>query len=701
MNEINELAKALQACSKAAEEGYRLAIDSYDAIHEAYIAERKKIKSAMDEQDTIKRIDNSPTFTQIDNDLLAFKNDNDTLLHDIKLLHENEREFSIIVFGRTMAGKSTLMETIKHGQGESIGKGAQRTTRDVRAYHWNGMKIIDVPGIASFDGEEDDQIAMEAAKSADMILFLITDDAPQQEEAKKLADLRNLGKPVLGIINVKQGLNMNRRALAIRGLKKKLQDTDRIQEICEQFKSFATLFGQDWEDIPFVSTHLRAAFLGQESQLNDEELYEASQFPQVEKFIIDKVQNDGTLYRKKTFVDCVAVTMQQRIDHLLDNASISVVEALQFRRKHNEFDAWSNEFQEQTKRKLDDFQNLLKQDVKSEIKDYAFLHWKDKDAGKEWNSYINNHIDFKGRCAEFLQSIADDCARKRRELTDELQSTMRFKNTRFDIGKIEMGSILDTKSFAELALSLAGFAVGGWIGLIAVTVVGEVVSRLMDTTEEKKKKQREKLEKAIEDAMMPQLDKLVKDMDKVIQKEIVAKEIGGLRSALDSMENMFFALAEEERNLAKVLCTRLDMINESLLHAVEQHLQHRIGEAYTPDTYKISLMARIPNTEFICFGTGNIDDGHRKLIEETLGEPFHYIGWSDSLEKQGAYLDRYMSQLLGDCKLVQQNYGKDGKLLTIVIENSTISRQQDKAHRLINQLLCAPQFSMEEVKQKV
>lgn len=103
---------------------------------------------------------------------------------DVKALSKSS--FSITLFGRTMAGKSTLMEILTHGNGMSIGKGAQRTTRDVRTYSYNGMTITDVPGIAAFEGEEDEVVAFEAAKKSDLILFLITDDAPQASEAECL-----------------------------------------------------------------------------------------------------------------------------------------------------------------------------------------------------------------------------------------------------------------------------------------------------------------------------------------------------------------------------------------------------------------------------------------------------------------------------------------------------------------------------------
>lgn len=55
---------------------------------------------------------------------------------DLQNLRNNLSKFSITLFGRTMAGKSTLMEILTEGDGKSIGTGAQRTIRDVRKYTW-------------------------------------------------------------------------------------------------------------------------------------------------------------------------------------------------------------------------------------------------------------------------------------------------------------------------------------------------------------------------------------------------------------------------------------------------------------------------------------------------------------------------------------------------------------------------------------
>ena len=130
-------------------------------------------------------------------------------IQEIGVNQERLGTFNITLFGRTLTGKSTLKEILTEGDGNSIGKGGQRTTRDVREYEWHGMKIIDVPGVAAFGGEDDENTAYEAARKADLILFLITNDGNHEAEAEHLARLRTLGVPVLGICNVKAALNPN------------------------------------------------------------------------------------------------------------------------------------------------------------------------------------------------------------------------------------------------------------------------------------------------------------------------------------------------------------------------------------------------------------------------------------------------------------------------------------------------------------
>ena len=140
----------------------------------------------------------------MDNAIREMETLHDSALAEINSNRSRLETFNIVLFGRTMTGKSTLMEILNQGDGSSIGKGAQRTTRDVRSYQWNGLTVTDVPGIAAFEGGEDEKTAAEAAKKADLIIYLISDDGAQPAEAEAIDMLRKTGTSMLGICNVKR-----------------------------------------------------------------------------------------------------------------------------------------------------------------------------------------------------------------------------------------------------------------------------------------------------------------------------------------------------------------------------------------------------------------------------------------------------------------------------------------------------------------
>lgn len=197
------------------------------------------------------------------------------------------------------------MEILTNGDGLSIGNGAQRTTRDVRQYNWNGLEITDVPGIGAFEGEDDEQIAFEAAKKADLILFLITDDAPQAAEAECFGRIMDLGKPVICIMNVKASAPEGKSIkLLTRDIEKRF-DMERLNEIRKQFMSYSKQLGQDWGYVPFVYVHLKSAFMSQNTedpQVKDT-LHKVSRIGFLKKKIVEQVRERGCFYRVKTFID--------------------------------------------------------------------------------------------------------------------------------------------------------------------------------------------------------------------------------------------------------------------------------------------------------------------------------------------------------------------------------------------------------------
>lgn len=193
------LKKSLRRCHQAANEGIGVSIQQVQnikSIMDSVVEFNKQVhfsygiakvpQEYIKYKEGLKNVQNQldATYISMTNMLDQYKD---------KLSH-----FTITVYGKTMAGKSTLMEVLREGNGSSIGKGAQRTTRDVREYIWKetGVKFVDVPGIgaAIAGGDKDERIAFEAAKCADLILFLITDDGPQKEEAQAFAKVKKLGR---------------------------------------------------------------------------------------------------------------------------------------------------------------------------------------------------------------------------------------------------------------------------------------------------------------------------------------------------------------------------------------------------------------------------------------------------------------------------------------------------------------------------
>ena len=281
---------ALEEGSHAACEGYKIARDNLKRVKEDIDKVSEELKQHLASQDS-ENIETTDIKRQTQEQLQQVVLDFYPLNEKSQILLEEKRKrqdkFSIALFGRTMTGKSTLMEILTKGDGVSIGKGGQRTTQDIRSYDWKGLDIIDVPGVAAFEGREDEEKAFEAAAQSDLVLFLITDDAPQDEEAKCLARVRSLGKPILGICNVKIALNNEDDMLLF--LRRNWFDQKRsdLDAIVRQFHEFVKKYNPG-SPIHFAFTHLQSKFLSQRPKYK-------SQRSKLERTIIiaylaDKVQ---------------------------------------------------------------------------------------------------------------------------------------------------------------------------------------------------------------------------------------------------------------------------------------------------------------------------------------------------------------------------------------------------------------------------
>ena len=111
---------------------------------------------------------------------------------------------AIAVFGMVSRGKSSLINALL-GQKLSETGATHGTTKDVAVYAWDAggkiqLRLIDTQGIDEIGGERRGVLALESAKQADLILFVIAGDMTKIEY-EALSQLREAGKPIILVFN--------------------------------------------------------------------------------------------------------------------------------------------------------------------------------------------------------------------------------------------------------------------------------------------------------------------------------------------------------------------------------------------------------------------------------------------------------------------------------------------------------------------
>ncbi|TYQ25523.1 GTP-binding protein [Pseudanabaena sp. UWO311] len=111
---------------------------------------------------------------------------------------------AIAVFGMVSRGKSSLINALL-GQKLSETGATHGTTKDVAVYAWDAggkiqLRLMDTQGIDEIGGEIRGELALESAKQADLILFVIAGDMTRLEQ-EAIANLQKYYKPILLIFN--------------------------------------------------------------------------------------------------------------------------------------------------------------------------------------------------------------------------------------------------------------------------------------------------------------------------------------------------------------------------------------------------------------------------------------------------------------------------------------------------------------------
>ena len=115
------------------------------------------------------------------------------------------KALQVVFAGQYSAGKSSIIKVMT-GR-EDIEIGSPPTTEEAQQFDWNGIKIVDTPGIHTELRPDHDEITYEAISKADLLVFVITNELFDSHIAKhfrKLAIEREKAHEMLLVVNKMQ-----------------------------------------------------------------------------------------------------------------------------------------------------------------------------------------------------------------------------------------------------------------------------------------------------------------------------------------------------------------------------------------------------------------------------------------------------------------------------------------------------------------
>ncbi|MCU7247257.1 GTPase [Pseudomonas koreensis] len=139
-------------------------------------------------------------------------NDKRRLILDLVNRQKNALStFNIVLFGRTGAGKSSLITAFTRGNGSIVSQGESDWTTDVQPLAWNACLIYDTPGINGWgrnNSRKDlEARARKAVEVADFVLVCFDSQSQQADEfAKFAAWVSEYRKPVIAVLNPRNAM---------------------------------------------------------------------------------------------------------------------------------------------------------------------------------------------------------------------------------------------------------------------------------------------------------------------------------------------------------------------------------------------------------------------------------------------------------------------------------------------------------------
>ena len=531
-----------------------------------------------------------------------------------------------------MAGKSTLMSILTHGDGSQIGNGSQRTTREVRTYHYHNLKVTDMPGTGAFEGD-DDKLAMASVERGDIVIFLFADDAPQLSDATFLSRVKNLGKPVILLFNVKVGgkIREGMEKDDIEDLCERIDeafcDPDELDGARESLVNYGPRFQQDWSKIPYSYAHLKSAFLAQDRRLVDwsKQLREASRFEDAIDLVNRELCGKGTFFRLKSYIDTVSTSLILEVETLFRLCCENLDLSSGLVSRHKEFVDRSKLFHIQSRKKIKTFATQIENELRVEAAAFAEEHFDDKDVDRNWKRIISTH-DYQTKAQRLLEDLERECYAEVREISREISFDIKSGFLTNAGIRVIPHNVIDTKRMAGWAGATLGVGafVLGLMNLPAASIVGAVGlvvgvgSAFLKSGESKRDEARRALKEQINGFISEYSASIQRSLEENVESKLIEGILVPIAENLKGLYVSLNRLAETQRSLATELAVRQGELSAALMKEALGYL------GYEEMADAVVAAARLPGTASILVLDKPLNfyreviDGLRELLHESI-----------------------------------------------------------------------------------
>ena len=506
--------------------------------------------------------------------------------------------FTIAFMGRTKAGKSTFHKVITGEETDDIGVGKLRTTRFNRVFNWENIRIVDTPGIGAPGGKADTETARSIVDEADLICYIVTNDAIQETEFNFLSELKDRNKPMFIILNIKE--NLENSARLRRFIKNPLQWKEdkgdkNIQGHIDRIREMIAKNNYNPDLIEIIPIQLLAALLANQ-KINElpkkeiEALAKGSNLEEYTKKIKQSIFRSGNLKKSQNIVDGFNYYVTNTKESIEQERKKAEELLNSIKNKKRELNKDIDKEKQKTLLNINSAISntfvLMQGDLSSS---FANDHYESKEIGKDWERFVDEKGYFKSLKIEIedeIMNFSKNIKNKIEEFFEDLQMELQYSYVNnfqtgdttdyrfwynFGIGSVTLG--LSVVALAE-GLGLIALA-NGWnpAGWVFAVLAGAALlgNFLFKSKEDRVKKAKEKVIKGI----LPQLQKQEKEIKQNVRdafSENISRVQGTLNQKLDYIINGLVEIKSILEEIQQESFAVQKTLNKVFVYRIFEHL---------------------------------------------------------------------------------------------------------------------------------